>query len=104
MNHWRDHLIREAMRRGVTQVELPIRDFAATYLTNGPRMYFFCDVTEDPTFWTNRFVAWYYGVNSIRRVPPAAGMASRPERRQEIVGLKPDRTPIRNAGLRQLDR
>jgi len=95
MNHWRDHLIREAMRRGATQVELPIRDFAATYLTNCPRMYFFCDITEEPTFWVNGYLAWYYGVNSIRRVPQAAGMASRLELRQEMVGLKPDRTPIR---------
>jgi Family of unknown function (DUF6056) len=94
MNHRRDHLITEAVRRGATRVEVPMRDFAATYLANCPRTYFFVDITEDPTWWANRYVAYYYGVQCLCRVPPAARPSAKAERQAEVVGLRPQSATI----------
>ncbi len=96
MNHRRDRLITEAVRRGATRVEVPMRDFAATYLVNCPRIYFFEDIAEDPTWWVNYYVACHYGVQSLRRVPPVARLSAKPERQVEVVGLKPQSATISN--------
>src|SRR5208337_2417167 len=96
MTHRRDRLITEAVRRGATRVEVPMRDFAATYLVNCPRIYFSAEITEDPTWWANQYVACYYGVQSLRRVPPVARLSAKPERQVEVVGLKPQSAPISN--------
>ncbi len=82
----RDRLILEARRRGVSQIDVPIRDFARTYLGDRTRVYAFWDISEEPTWWYNHFLSWYYGVNSIRRVDPRAT----PGPRTEAVGLGPD--------------
>jgi hypothetical protein len=92
MNQWRDHLIREAEREGATQVELPIRDLAAGFITNYSSMYVFCDISDDPSYWVNSFVAHYYGLKAVRRVPPTSRLSARPDRRigKEVVGVRPN--------------
>ena len=57
-------------------------------------LYFFVDITEDPTWWANHFVACYYGVQSLRRVPPAARLSAKHERRVEVIGLRPQSATI----------
>ncbi len=72
MIEWRDELIRREKQNGAAELDLPTRNLAAANRAKWPKLYFFEDITEDPTFYVNQCVARYYGLKTIRRVPPAA--------------------------------
>jgi hypothetical protein len=75
MIHWRDHLIRQQVQCGATELDLPSRDLAAANLANWPRLYLFYDITDDPKWCVNTHLARYYGLRTIRRVPRSASVA-----------------------------
>ncbi len=85
MNHWRDRYIREAMRGGATEIVLPVRGFDARDLVNRPD--YPMEISDDPGWWSNAWVAWYYGLKSIRRVPHDDRLSAGSGRQGEAVGL-----------------
>jgi len=94
MIEWRDELIRQEVQNGATELVLPTRNLAAANRAKWPKLYYFEDITEDPTWYVNQHVARYYGLKTIRRVPPDVTLADQAQGPSEAMVVEPGRTPI----------
>ena len=94
MIEWRDQLIRREVQNGATDLVLQTRNLAAEDRAKWPNLYFFEDITEDPTWYVNQHVARYYRLKTIRRVSPDGTLANQARRPSEATVVKSGRAPV----------
>ena len=94
MIEWRDELIRREVQNGAADLVLQTRNLAAEDRAKWPNLYFFEDITEDPTWFVNQHVARYYRLKTIRRVSPDGTLEDQARRPSEATVVESGRTPI----------